>query len=338
MKGFCEKCNKWQQGAVSKKSEDYQVYDDTVNVCADVLICPSCGSEMYCEELDNSTLNKAYSAYRQKHFLLSPDDIKNIRDKYKLSQRALSRLLNWGDKTIYRYEQGSLQDKSHNSLLFYINNPLNLKEYLSKNETKLNDKELEKLKSTLGEIIKRMTQTYTIDYCNHVNKLLPFEFDNIKFSYEKFSNTVLMFANLFVRNARHLQKVVLMKILFYSDMYNTKLYGFPITGLPYMHMQYGPVPYNYELLLEWLYNDKLAFVKTKYKDQYTYHEIVPTSGVDIQVFNHEEIKVIEKIYSAFKDFGSKEIAEYSHKEKAYKETKPGECISYAFAKDIELPD
>ena len=38
----------------------------------------------------------------------------------------------------------------------------------------------------------------------------------------------------------------------------------------------------------------------------------------------------------FLNFGSKELADYSHKEKAYTDTKPGEKISYDYAFDIEI--
>ena len=50
----------------------------------------------------------------------------------------------------------------------------------------------------------------------------------------------------------------------------------------------------------------------------------------------EELEVLERIYVKFKDFGSIDISHYSHKEKGYSATKPGEIISYSYAKDIQL--
>lgn len=35
-----------------------------------------------------------------------PEEIKKIREQYGLSQRSFAKLLNWGDKTICRYENG----------------------------------------------------------------------------------------------------------------------------------------------------------------------------------------------------------------------------------------
>lgn len=77
-------------------------------VDAQILVCVECGEEFFCEELDNETLVRAYNEYRKNHKLLLPKEIKRIREQYGLSQRSFAKLLNWGDKTICRYENGSL--------------------------------------------------------------------------------------------------------------------------------------------------------------------------------------------------------------------------------------
>ena len=63
-----------------------------------------------------------------------PEEIKKIREQYGLSQRSFAKLLNWGDKTICRYENGSIQDKAHNSLLLFLREPENMRTYLTENE------------------------------------------------------------------------------------------------------------------------------------------------------------------------------------------------------------
>ena len=68
-----------------------------------------------------------------------PKEIKKIREQYGLSQRAFAKLLNWGDKTNYRYENGSIQDRAHNSLLLFLREPENMRTYLTENEVLLDD-------------------------------------------------------------------------------------------------------------------------------------------------------------------------------------------------------
>lgn len=59
-------------------------------------------------------------AYRRKVGLLTSDDIKNIREKYGVSQKEFSEILNWGQATITRYENHQIQDKAHDDILSKI--------------------------------------------------------------------------------------------------------------------------------------------------------------------------------------------------------------------------
>lgn len=54
----------------------------------------------------DAVLRTARDLYRQKHGLLTSSNIARLRGRYGLSQRALARLLGWGEVTIQRYEKG----------------------------------------------------------------------------------------------------------------------------------------------------------------------------------------------------------------------------------------
>ena len=111
--------------------------------------------DLFDEELDNATLIKVYNEYRQRHKLLLPEEIKSIREQYGLSQRGFSRLLGWGDKTIFRYENGSLQDKAHDTILTFLRCPENMQSYISDNETNLNEKQKNKLLESIEKLEKK---------------------------------------------------------------------------------------------------------------------------------------------------------------------------------------
>ena len=110
-------------------------------VNAQVMVCAECGEELFNEKLDSATLIKAYNEYRRRHKLLFPEEIKEIGEQYGLSQRSFAKLLNWGDKTICRYENGAVQDKAHNSLLLFLKNPENMKTYLMENEVVIDERQ-----------------------------------------------------------------------------------------------------------------------------------------------------------------------------------------------------
>ena len=140
MRKYCEECGREVETKVITKKEAYDVCGESIEVDAQILVCAECGEEFYCEELDNATLIRAYNEYRRRHKLLFPEEIKKIREQYGLSQRSFAKLLNWGDKTICRYENGSIQDKAHNSLLLFLREPENMRTYLTENEIVLDER------------------------------------------------------------------------------------------------------------------------------------------------------------------------------------------------------
>lgn len=333
MKKYCEECGREVETKIITKKESYNVCGENIEVNAQVLVCVDCGEEFFCEELDNETLITAYNAYRRKHKLLLPEEIKKIREMYGLSQRAFARLLNWGDKTICRYENGSVQDKAHNSLLLFLRTPENMRTYLTENEVLLDEKQ----KSKLLEVVERLDQDTEYQVGKRFFELFfyrePSEENGFKvFDYEKTCAMVLFFA----QKSTELLKTKLMKLLNYSDMIFYKENGVSMSGLRYAHLMYGPVPENFDIILGKMAADHIVHIEVVYDDCYEKHQVVPDCDIPEGVLSAEEYAVLEKIFEKFKDYGSVDISNYSHKEKGYSETKQGEIISYAYAKDIDL--
>ena len=82
--------------------------------------------------------------------------------------------------------------------------------------------------------------------------------------------------------------------------------------------------------------DHVAHIEVFFDNGYEKHQVVPECDIPVGVLSDEEVTVLEKIYEKFKDFGSVDISNYSHKEKGYCSAKQGEIISYTYAKDIQL--
>lgn len=333
MKRYCEECGKEVETKIIIKTEHYDVCGDPIEVDAQVLVCADCGEEFFCEELDNATLVNAYNKYRRNHKLLFPEDIKKIREQYGLSQRSFAKLLNWGDKTIYRYENGSLQDKAHNSLLLFLRDPENMKIYLMENEITLDERQKARLLKTVEKLEQDAEYREEGRFFEMLFPGVPCEENGFKgFDYEKLCAMVLFFAH----KSSELLKTKLMKLLNYSDMIFYKENGVSISGLRYVHFPYGPVPENFDMLLGRMYSDHVAHIEVIYENGYEKHQVIPERESPENVLSTEELEVLERIYVKFKDFGSIDISHYSHKEKGYSATKPGEIISYSYAKDIQL--
>lgn len=334
MRKYCEVCGKEVNASVVRVEETYTVYGEPITIEAQVVTCPECGEDLYDEELDNSTLLRAYARYRKNHKLLLPDEIKEIREQYGLSQRSFAKLLNWGDKTIHRYENGSLQDKAHNSLLLFLREPNNMRSYLSDNEVGLDTTQRDKLQRKVDALLsapeeKSFSRTFAKAFFPEAPSI---ENGFKSFDFEKLYGVVLYFAN----RCPNLLKVKLLKLLNYSDMLFYKENGVSITGLRYVHLPYGPVPKNYDLLFGMMEAQDIIHLNVQFENGYERHQVIPQRADYEELLSKEEMAVLEKVYRKFKDYGSVDISNYSHKEAGYRATRQGEVISYAYAREIQL--
>lgn len=333
MMEYCDACGKEVETKIISRQESFNVCGEDITIEAQVMVCAECGEELFCEELDSATLVNAYNEYRRKHKLLLPDEIKKIREKYGLSQRSFSKLLNWGDKTICRYENGSVQDKAHNSLLLFLREPENMRTYLTENEIALDERQKAKLMDTVEKLEQDTDYRVGRRFFEMFFSRIPCEENGFKgFDYEKLCAMVLFFAH----ESSELLKTKLMKLLNYSDMIFYKENGISMSGLKYAHLPYGPVPEHFDMLLGKMEADHIAHIEVIYDNGYEKHQVIPECDMPKDILSQEELDVLQRIFVKFKDFGSVDISNYSHNEKGYNNTKQGEIISYSYAKDIQL--
>ena len=117
MKFYCAECTAMQDTEIIEKEQTLSVNGCEITLTVPVRICSVCREEILDQELDAKTLNLFYDEYRKIKNLLSPKKIKEIRQKYNLSQASFSKLLGFGEKTITRYENGAIQDFCHDNLI-----------------------------------------------------------------------------------------------------------------------------------------------------------------------------------------------------------------------------
>ena len=254
---YCEVCGREVETKIITRKEIFNVCGEDIEVDAQAMVCAECGEELFNEELDSATLINAYNEYRRRHKLLLPEEIRKIREQYGLSQRSFAKLLNWGDKTIRRYENGAVQDRAHNSLLLFLREPENMRTYLTENEVALEEKQVVKLLDTVDKLEQDTDFRVGRRYFDLFFSRIPCEENGFKgFDYEKLCAMVLFFAH----KSAGLLKTKLMKLLNYSDMIFYKENGLSISGLKYAHLPYGPVPDNFDMILGKMAADHIAHV------------------------------------------------------------------------------
>lgn len=80
--------------------------------------CSSCGEEEFNAAQSEALRNSAHETYRALHGLLSPEEIKSIRDSFGLTQEEFEKVADFGKTTMSRWENGFvMQSSPANTLL-----------------------------------------------------------------------------------------------------------------------------------------------------------------------------------------------------------------------------
>jgi putative zinc finger/helix-turn-helix YgiT family protein len=315
-----------------KMEEDIDVRGEKIHVEYDSYRCNSCEEILMESTPENDPLNIAYRRYRENHNMLQPEEIRDIRKKYGITQSELARVMGLGDTTLSRYENGGLQDKAYDSQLKLISDPRNMLRIVRDNSELFGEKRASSLISQLEKVAK---DEYPLERC--MEELFGSDERSIYTGYQalnidKILNSILYFCK------DGLLKTKINKYLFYADFKHFKEYKIGITGSNYVHLPHGPVPNNYDIYLStFLRNGYLEIEEVFYPDP----NIVGEKYISIEKgllsdFSDSEILILSTVKQYFKDFTAKSISDYSHKEKAYQETADKEFISYEYAEYLAI--
>ena len=288
--------------------------------------CKKCNNLVYDDKLDNLASEMAISKYNEQYGI-TKEMIIDLRKKYKLSQEQFSKIIGCAKKTLISYEKGkSIPNDCYLIILkSLLLKPETIITLINANKEQFTDKEYEKINSRINESLS-----------NNIKRIIgsdedkPTEYNGYtKLSLDKIYNMIIYFSK------DTIFKVKLLKEMFYADFLCYKESCKSITGLEYAKLPLGPVPDGFENIIYKCIQDKVIDYKEELSLDSVKCYITSKKKFDSTIFNGEELEILEKVKNKFKDFGSAKIAEFSHKEKAFNETKLTHKISYDYAFDIE---
>ena len=212
------------------------------------------------------------------------------------------------------------------------NNATYCLEMLKSNKDNFSDNRFSEIQETIKNIIKQDGN----EYCTMesiYNRYLDFEEESEyngqkKIDIKKVNSVIGYFASY----VNPLYKVKLMKLLWYADSLYYKYFNKSITGLVYQHLPLGAVPIACNEIL----NLPSIRVEEEYSNEYVMYRIYPNMQINISDFTLDELEVLQRVASYFKDYKTKDIVEYMHNEKAYKKTKFRDVISFEYAGDLQI--
>ena len=334
MKGYCPNCNKECDIEKLNVTETVTVRGEKIDVGVEYFKCNGCGIEFEDMNSDVKPVEMAYKKYRTVHNMVTPEDIIEMRNRYSLTQKELSLILGWGGATLSRYENGSLQDEAHDRMLRLVMNPANLLDLVERHSDTISVKKRDRLIEKITEEIQTAHQGDLIfNALSRINK--PDVFSGFaKLHFGKLKNALLFFCE------GGIYKTIINKLLFYADFKFYKEQGVGITGARYAHLPYGPVIDNYEHILAILVesDESIELEERQLDDGGKYVGLFYCSieTPDMDIFSVKEKETMLFVRKYFRNFGSKEISDFSHNEKGYKKTSNGEHISYEYAQALQI--
>ena len=334
MKHYCPYCNSEQEYYIDKRIfKEYKGVD--VNVEENVPICKKCGNELVINNIEDENLKRIYNKYREIKNIITPSEIKNLRNKYDISQRELTAILDFGKMTINRYENGSLPSKSQSDYLRLISN--DEKEFFNKAKEafiahRISQKTFSKIENIINEQYDYDNNYELKKYIESELKTSPNIFNGFKvLDLEKLQNLIS-----YIASKTKLYLTSLNKYLWFIDMISYNKRAVSITGLTYVHEQYGPVIINRKY-------EEISKLDEKYKredkennDGSIQSVITSNENYDLSSFTKEEIKIIDYVINMLSNKTVKEISNLSHKEYGWKDTDRYEKISFEYADNLNI--
>ena len=83
-------------------------------------LCDDSGEHFTTTASDTEDMEQVYRQYRERHGIPSPDDIKAIRMKYRVSAAKMSRILGLGANPYRLYESGEMPSLSNARLITLV--------------------------------------------------------------------------------------------------------------------------------------------------------------------------------------------------------------------------
>jgi putative zinc finger/helix-turn-helix YgiT family protein len=319
----CPNCGKVGFVRLLETAEPIQVRGQRFNVRVESYRCDACECEFEAGDGPDAH-DSAYRMYRDANGLLQPERLKEWRGRLGLKQSELAALLGWSTATVSRYENGALQDEAHDKALRLAMTPDGLAELVKVS------------KGLPAETLKRVEAVARTEAASDENLAAVvastiFKTASQEVSWRKVCETVVWLCQ-----GPGVWRTKLNKLLFYADFLHAKHHGATVTGLPYIRLQHGPVPDNYELVFATLCSNGHIGIAEKAVGEHIAYLHRSMRGPDVTVFRPSEIEVLVTVQREFQRMGAVEISELSHREDAWLKTLPGHQVSLAHAKSLSL--
>lgn len=213
------------------------------------MIDSTTGEEIFDRNIEIENDIRLYDIYKKQMNLLTSSEIKNIRKKYGMNQKEFALSIGVGEITIHRFENGSIQTESVDSIIRLSANPNIMYDLIIKNKANLSKDEYNRFLDNINTLIK-LNQHKIASYDINDFKKLNFQTELIK----NVTNQLIIEYNTYIDNvskkygikdncgaAEYITPLKLQKLLYYIQGMSLRIFDKPAFLNDILAWQYGPV-------------------------------------------------------------------------------------------------
>ena len=285
-------------------------------------VCDESGEEFTDEATGEINFAQVYNQYREENNIPFVNEIVKLREDCQLAKADMGRLLGFGENQYYRYELGEVPSPSNGRLMrTLIDNRDAL--MCAIQESSIKDSNKEKALSALNKLTAKENEDRTI-----YNLLFPVK----RSIYNGYAitnvNKVRQMILYFLGHMNVGYKTALNKLMFYADFLMYKEHCVGISGLSYSALPYGNVPNNFKVLYGIF--DEVDEID----DERPYFK--PLTVCDLNVFNENEVIVLEYVAEKMAKQASAALSETNHMEDAWLKYKHDTKLLVPFSEAFSL--
>lgn len=306
-----KKCAK-REIMLKKEKIKYVIKDEEVEVIEKYYIDVETGERIYDRELSIDNDIRAYDEYKRKKGLLTAKEIKSIRKKYDLTQKEYALAIGVGEITVHRFENGTIQTESIDSIMRLSDEPDNMLKLLLQNRDKLEKKVFKKVMLLVTHL--QNIKNHRIADINYEElKSLDFKTEDVNYVAE----AVIHEYNTQAKNKENVLKIEIPRITsleLQKDLYFINGISLAIFGKPAFVND----------IKAWSYGPVVEEIYYKYKDY-------GRSGIECcekkAKISKGLSKIIEKVIEGYGKFTGGQLIDLTHDEEPWKITQINEVIN-----------
>ena len=168
---YCENCNRDREYTINTEMVAYDIKGTKFTCPQRYAKCAICGENVYVGQLFDENSAVGHDAYRAALGIITVAQIEELLEKYDIGAVPLSRILGWGDSTIYKQMTGSIPSRERSDQLMALFMPDNMKSLIEHRGNMLTTVAKRKVEKALMNLSPRLY--------NHEKLYIPEYFEDI---------------------------------------------------------------------------------------------------------------------------------------------------------------